>query len=219
MDARDSKRVRIVTENGRTCYCVGAWPGWKSLNTLFIIVAILTFVEAVMLVMQYIFTRAFASALAGHDWFTRIMQFVVGGVWPVTIELTLAAGILYAPFLVIGLLCSKRVWLDDTHLHLERTFLGWTWHKRMPIELLIDISLGKVGSQGDYDYCLTATYWLNLPHWIENLLPKKADRWFMTLLDGIPTKEEADFVRDELLKVLTKPDSGNGSSGSPNHTA
>jgi hypothetical protein len=198
MDASDLKRVRIDTTGGLTCYCTGAWPGWQNLRLMFLLIGILAFVEAVMLFMHFQFSKAFG----GDDWFSWIVNFAVP--WPIVFEIIITVMLLLSPLFVMSLLSSKRVWVDTGSLHAEKKFLFWKRHKKISLVDIIDITLGKDGSEEQYFYKIFVSYRLNLPPWLEYVLPKKADHWITLLLDAIPSKTEADFVLEKILgEVIT----------------
>ena len=198
MDSSDLKRVRIDKNGNLTYYCADAWPGWQNLRLMFIFIGILGFVEAVMIFMHFQFSKSFG----GDDWFSRIVSFAVP--WPIFLEIIITVILLLSPLFLMSLLSSKRVWVEGDYLHAEKKFLFFTRHKKVPLIDILDITLGKDGSDEQYFYKIFVSYQLKLHPLLEYILPKKADRWFVLLLDAIPSKMEADFVLEKILgEVIT----------------
>ncbi len=101
------------------------------------------------------------------------------GAWPGWQNLRLA-------FFLIGILAFVEAVMLFMQYQFSNTFGGDDWFRKQ------------------YFYRIFVSYQLNLLPWLEYILPKKADRWFVMLLDAIPSKKEADFVLEKILdEVIT----------------
>ena len=201
---RNRKRLTIRRQDGMTVYCASAWPGWRDVAvTLIGFVATAAFLTGVLLFFRTAI-RSFDAVSEYNTWLGRIFRFIFIGSVDFSFVVILAFLLLWMPYWLIYQLSPKEFWLDDSHLCHTVRLLGLIRRtRRIDRDRVMEIKIAPSGSA----FHLTAVYKMKLPrlvHFIAVYWNEKLTTWPLTLVNGIPTRQEAEEVQFQLLEVMTK---------------
>ncbi len=149
------------------------------------------------------FQQALYEDPVGPAWLNRILLFVIMGTFDVTSVAGFIFLILWIPYFLIYQLSPKQFWINDNTLFHTARLLGFIPYKRkITFEQILNVEAGSSNGR----HAVTVLYERNLPKWLFIILVhwnEKLTQWPLTLINGIPTKEEAEKLQTDLLKPMT----------------
>ena len=191
-----------------TVYCASAWPGWRDIAATLIAFVIIAAVLTGVLLFFCRAIRSFDAVSQYNTWLGRIFRFIFIGSVDFSFVVILAFLLLWMPYFVIYQLSPKEFWLDDRHLCHTVRLLGLIRRTRkIPFDRVMEIEIAPSVSV----FHLKAVYKMKLPrliHFIAVYWNEKLTTWPLTLVNGIPTRQEAEQVQFQLLEVMTKSTPG-----------
>ncbi len=204
-DMNEKKRVVVSQENGLTIYSARAWPGWQGVLTSvvgFVVIAMLLgFILFIFNMVSSVFDDFFGIA-----WLDKVLFFAFTCTFDLSLVAILGLGLIWIPYFLIYQLSPKRVWIEKEMLcHRVRLFGIIPRTRRIAFERIIEIELARSGSL----HHLKAVYEMKLPKWLHLILVywnEKFTQWPLCLMNGFPTKQEAEWLQSQLLEPMTKTD-------------
>jgi len=209
---QNRKRLTIRRRDGMTVYCASAWPGWGDITATVIAAVIIAAVLAGLLLLFSEASRSFDAVFQPNTWLSRIVRFAFLGSLDLSFVLVLVLLLLWLPYFAIYQLSPKEFWLEDRHLCHTVRLLGLIRRtRRIPFDRVMEMKITPSGSA----FHLTAVYKMRLPrfvHLVVDYWSEKLTTWPLTLVNGIPTRREAEQIQFRLLEVMTesKPTLGRG---------
>lgn len=200
------QRVTIETRDGITVYSADAWPGWQDIATTCVGFLITGFLFSVFLFLAYCFSHMF-DGLIPYRWLNLLLGGIVSGGFALGWVLMLGFILLWIPYFLLYQLSPKQFWIENDCL-IHRIRLGGliTRTRRIPFERIMQIKIGHSKAGFGAIYLLTAVYEMKLPKWLFVILVywnEKFTQWPLGLVNGIPTKEEAEKLQNALLEPMT----------------
>ena len=197
------KRLVVRQENGLTIYYASAWPGWSDVLTTFIAFVV---VAALLAFMLFLFRLlgSFSEGFFEIAWLNKIMSFIFVGSFDFSLIAILAIFVLWMPYFLVYQLSPKRVWIEDRVLcHSVRLLWLIRRTRRIAFDRIAEIEVARSGRV----YHLKAIYEMDLPRWLFFILTywnEKFSRWPLTLINAFPTRDEAEWLQNQLLESVTK---------------
>lgn len=202
-DTNEKKRVVVSQQNGLTIYSACAWPGWQDVFTSIIGFVGISILLGILLFVFYIISSVFDDFF-GIEWLDSVLRFVIAGSFDLSLVAMLGFALLWIPYFLIYQLSPKRVWIEENMLcHTVRLFGIIPRTRRIPFERIMEIKIAPSGSL----YHLKAIYEMKPPRWLYAILTywnEKFALWPLTLINGFPTKHEAEWLQSKLLEPMTK---------------
>ena len=203
-------RVRIKIENNRTIYSAAAWPGRQDVINSLTGFAFITLILAILLFFGYQIGR-FIRDFTHYEWLNRILIVVFSGGINPHFMILLGFFLFWLPFFLIYQISPKQFWIEnDTLIHKIRLFGLIQRTRRIPFDRIHEIKISastlSSGSVSRSVYSLVVVYEMALPTWLKHILVywnEKLTRWPLCLVNGIPTKQEAEQLQNILLEPLT----------------
>lgn len=197
------KRLVVRHENGLTIYYASAWPGWSDVLTTFIAFVVVAALLGFMLFLFHLL-GSFSEGFFEIAWLNKIMSFIFVGSFDLSLIAILATILLWLPYFLVYQLSSKRVWIEDRVLCQSVRLLRLIHRtRRIAFDRIADIEVVRSGRL----YNLKAIYEMDLPRWLFFILTywnEKSSRWPLTLVNAFPTRDEAEWLRNQLLESVTK---------------
>ena len=201
------QRIRIEERNGIRVYSAGFWPGWREVISLSLFGI---FISAAFGVLFYIarniqtIYREFFCDILDLPWLDMLFNGFLMSVTNFTLILGFAFFLtLWIPYFLIYCLSPKRYWIENDTLFHTAYLLGFIPNKRnIPFEQILDVQ--AKASNGKY--AVTVLYERSLPKWLFVILVywnENLTKWVLTLINGIPTMEEAQKLQTALLEPMT----------------
>lgn len=215
---KTQKRVHhIEIQGNRTIYSAAAWPGWTDIINTLTAFAVIALLLGLFLFFGYQIERAFGQ-LTPFDWFNTILAAIVGGGLDPFFTIVLVFLATLTPFYFIYQISPKQFWIENGTLVHQIQYLGLINRtRRISFDSIyeIKISLSRTSFQSSSSrnrtefsiYGLDVVYEMALPRWLKMILVywnEKFTRWPLVLVNGIPTKEEAEQLQAVLLEPMTK---------------
>lgn len=201
------QRVRIEQRNGQMIYVVPAWPGWQDVSNAAAIFLILFFILAVMFFVSHQVNRMF-DHFFDIPWLDTLLSFIFAGCIDPILMASLGFVLILLPFYMVYQVSPKEFWIEDQCLcHRYRMASLWWRTRRIPFDRILEISVKTSRNNRLIIYNLTAVYEMNLPKWLFIILVHWNERftqWALTIVNGIPTKEEAEALQIILLEPMTQ---------------
>ena len=202
MTDQTPQHVRIEKRDGVTVYSTGFWPGWHEVLGLCFVFALVAGAFAAILFAMYKI-NTMVEQFIEIGWLHTVLSFVFGFVF----DLGLVAGfgfmVLWIPYFLMYQLSPKRFWIKNDVLHHIAYLLGFIPHKRsIPFERILNVD----HSSANGGYHVTVHYERKLPKLIFIILVywnEKLTQWWLTLANGIPTRQEAKTIQNALLEPMT----------------
>jgi len=202
-DTNERKRVVVSQENGLTIYSARAWPGWQDILISIIGFVIVSIVLGFILFIFHMISSSF-NDFFGIEWLDNVLRFVFAGSFDLSLVAMLGFILLWIPYFLIYQLSPKGVWMEEDMLcHTVRLFGIIPRTRTIPFKRIMEIKIARSGSL----YHLKAVYEMKLPKWLYAILTywnEKFTLWPLTLINGFPTKEEAEWLQSQLLEPMTK---------------
>jgi hypothetical protein len=210
-DTDKQKRVQIKMEHGRTIYSAAAWPGWMDIRFTLVGFGVVALILAFFLFFGYQIGQFFRD-FTPYDWLNRILLFVFSGGINPTFTFILGFILLWMPFFLIYQVSPKQFWIENNTLVHKIQLLGLIQRThRIPFDRIYEIKISEStytsGSVSRSIYGLVVVYEMTLPKWVYYILAywnEKFTRWPLGLVNGIPTKEEAEQLQNSLLEPITR---------------
>jgi len=197
------KRISFVEQNGMIIYSASAWPGWRDILYTIFGFAVVSVFLAVFLLFFHLLGRFFGDFFS-TAWLNSILYFIFAGSFDLSLIVILALLLLWMPYFLLYQVSPKQVCIVGNSLHHTVRLFGIIPRTRkIPFERIIEIEIAPSGSL----YHLKAVYEMKLPRWLYIILTywnEKFSRWPLTLINAIPTKEEAEWLRDRLFEPMTR---------------
>ena len=201
---QNRKRLTVLKRDGMTVYCASAWPGWRDIATTLIASVIIAVLLTGLLSLICRAIRSFDVVFPRQTWLIRILRFIFLGSFDLSFVAVLALLLLWLPYFAIYQLSPKEFWLDDRHLCHTVRLLGLIRRTRkIPFDRIMTIEIAPSVSV----FHLKAVYKMKLPKLIHFILVywnEKLTTWPLTLVNGIPTRREAEQIQFQLLEVMTE---------------
>lgn len=208
---KTQKRVHhIEIQGNRTIYSAAAWPGWTDIINTLTAFAVIALLLGLFLFFGYQIERAF-DQLTPFDWLKSILVVIFGGGFDPFFTMALAFVAILMPFHFVYQISPKQFWIENNILVRKIHLLGLIQQThRIPFdriyEIKISASTSTYGSVSYSVYGLVVVYEMALPKWVKVILVywnEKFTRWPLGLVNGIPTKEEAEQLQAVLLEPMT----------------
>lgn len=197
------KRLVVRQENGLTIYYASGWPGWGDVLTTFIAFVVVAALLAFMLFFFHLL-GSFSEGFFEIAWLNKIMSFIFVGSFDLSLIAILAIFLLWMPYFLVYQLSPKRVWIEDRVLcHSVRLLWLIRRTRRIAFDRIAEIEVARSGRL----YHLKAIYEMDLPRWLFFTLTywnEKFSRWPLTLINAFPTRDEAEWLQNQLLESVTK---------------
>lgn len=200
------KRVSIENQNGTTIYTAGFWPGCSEvimLSVAFTVIAgllvgLLYFIRHISMVYEEFFTD-----FLGIPVLNTIFSFFIMGAIDFTFIIGLGFLVLWIPYFLSYQLSPKKFWIRDNTLYHKVRLLGFIPHQR---KITFEQILNVEAEASNGRHTVSVLYERKLPKWLFVILVywnEKLTQWPMTLINGIPTMEEAQAIQNALLEPMT----------------
>ncbi len=197
------KRLVVRQENGLTIYYASGWPGWSDVLTTLVASVVVAALLAFMLFLFHLL-GSFSEGFFEIAWLNKIMSFIFVGSFDFSLIAILAIFLLLMPYCLVYQLSPKRVWIEDRVLcHSVRLLWLIRRTRRIAFDRIADIEVARSGRL----YHLKAVYEMDLPRWLFFILTywnEKFSRWPLTLINAFPTRDEAEWIQNQLLESVTK---------------
>ncbi len=207
---QSKKRLTARQRDGMTVYCASAWPGRRDIATTLITSVIIAILLTGLLSLICRAIRSFDVVFPRQTWVIRILRFVFLSSFDLSFVAVLALLLLWLPYFAIYQLSPKEFWLDDRHLCHTVRLLGLIRRtRRIGFDRIMRIEIAPSVSV----FHLKAVYKVKLPRPINFILVywnEKLTSWPLTLVNGIPTRREAEQMQFQLLEVMTESTPGQG---------
>ncbi len=210
---QDRKRLRVSYRDGLKVYSASAWPGWRDIVTTLVGFIFIAVFLGVIVGVLYKITGVF-DELTEYKWINTVLRFVVMGSFDLSFVAMLGFCLLWIPYFLLYQLSPKEFWLEDECLCHRVWLLGLIRRtRRISFDRVFKTKIGhsgmKMNNTASYRvFHLGILYKMRLPRLVYIIVVYWNERltmWPLTLVNGIPTREEAEQVQLELLEAVTKP--------------
>jgi len=203
MESEKKQRVHIQNRSGTVVYSAGFWPGWSEVIMLSIVSLVVSGIAGFLAWAFHTFQTAFHDSPIEPAWLNRILSFIFLGAF----DISLIAGIgflcLWMPYFLLYQLSPKKFWIENNTLYHAAYLLGFIPNKRkIPFKQILNVEAGESNGR----YAVSVLYERTLPKWLFVIVVywnEKLTQWPLTLINGIPTMEEAETIQTALLEPMT----------------
>lgn len=207
MTNKSFQRIKIEERDGIHIYSAGPWPGWYEVIALSIASLVVLGIFGFLIWCLHSIQTAFIDFSEDLPvWLNSVLSFIVFGAFDLSLIAGLAFLCLWIPYFLIYQLSPKQFWINNDTLFHTAYLLGFIRHKRkIPFEQILDIEAEESNGR----YAVKVLYERSLPKWVFVILVywnEKLTQWPLTLINGIPTMEEAKAIQTALLEPMTDSD-------------
>ena len=204
-----NQRVQIQQQGDVTVYSVGIWPGWGDIIAVFVGVLVFSIMLGGIFFAMYTIERIyheFFTDFLGVGWLHTVFMFLFTGLIDFSIIACLGLALLFMPYLLIYHLSPKKFWIENRTLFHTVWLLGFIPYKRkIPFEQILDVQAKPSNRRHSitvhYERTLPKLLFVILVYWNERLT-----QWKLTLVSGVPGKEQTQQIQNALLEPMTQSD-------------